>query len=107
MCVHIHEAIFKKHCALSEFGSETIHDMSSTVEHLDGKHFEVIDISDNNQPESLDEVLSDDSTEMNEASAADLKENVDTNEHHANTEQEETQKRNTMKSTNHSTNSLK
>uniref|UniRef100_A0A671Q2E4 Uncharacterized protein n=1 Tax=Sinocyclocheilus anshuiensis TaxID=1608454 RepID=A0A671Q2E4_9TELE len=70
------DAIFKKHCALSEFGSETIHEMSSTVEHLDGKHFEVIVISDNNQSDSQ-------------------------NEH------EETQKRNTMKSINHSTNSPK
>uniref|UniRef100_A0A672NT95 Si:ch1073-475a24.1 n=1 Tax=Sinocyclocheilus grahami TaxID=75366 RepID=A0A672NT95_SINGR len=52
-----------------------------------------------------DGVLSDDSTEMKEASAADLKEIVDHNEHPIKTEQEETQKRNTMKSTNPSTNS--
>ncbi|KAL0194103.1 hypothetical protein M9458_012399, partial [Cirrhinus mrigala] len=91
--------IFKKHCALSEFGSETIHEMSITAEHLNGKHFEIIVISDNNQPDSQDDILSDVSTEMNEASAADLKENVDPNKHHANTEQEETQKIERVKST--------
>ncbi|XP_016315087.1 protein FAM111A isoform X2 [Sinocyclocheilus anshuiensis] len=100
-------AIFKKQCALYNLESETKYEMSKTVEHLDGKHFEIIVISDNNQPDSQDGVLSDDSTEINEASAADLKENVDTNEHPINTEQEETQKRNTMKSTNPSINSPK
>ncbi|XP_073697368.1 serine protease FAM111A-like [Garra rufa] len=91
--------IFKKHCALSEFGNETIHEMSNYVEHLDGKHFEIIVISDNNQPDSLDDFLSDISAEMNEASAADLKENVDPYKQHAITEQEETQKRERVKST--------
>ncbi len=99
--------IFKKHCVLSEFGSKTIHDMLRTVEHLDGKHFEIIVRSDTKQPDSQDDVLSDVSTEMNEASAADLKENVDPNQHPINTEQEETQKKNTKKSTNPSTNSPK
>ncbi|XDV21461.1 hypothetical protein PO909_026555 [Leuciscus waleckii] len=92
--------IFKKQCALREFGSETINGMSNTVEHLDRKHFEIIVISDKNEPESQEDFLSDDvNTEMNETSAADLKENVDPNQHPVNTEQEETQKRNTMKST--------
>ncbi|XP_058632272.1 serine protease FAM111A-like isoform X1 [Onychostoma macrolepis] len=100
-------AIFDKHCVLSEFGSKTIHDMSRTVEHLDGKHFEIIVRRDKKQPDSQDDVLSDVSAEMNEASAADLKGNVDPNQHPINTEQEETQKRNTMKSTNHSTDSPK
>ncbi|XP_067296397.1 serine protease FAM111A-like [Pseudorasbora parva] len=95
--------IFKKQCALRELGSETIYEinngMSSTVEHLDRKHFEIIVICDDNQPESL-EILSDVSTEMNEASAADLKENVDPNQHPVNSEQEKTQKRNPKKSKN-------
>ncbi len=93
-------AIFEKHCVLSEFGSETIQQMSNTVEHLDGKHFEIIVIDDKKQPDSLDDFLSDVSAEMNEASAADLKENVDPNQHPINTEQEETQKRERVKSTN-------
>ncbi|KAK7163986.1 hypothetical protein R3I94_002646 [Phoxinus phoxinus] len=93
--------IFDKQCALRELGSEINHVMSSTVEHLDRKHFEIIVISDKNEPESQEDVLSDvSSTEVNEASAADLKENVDPIQHPVNTEQEETQKRNTMKSTN-------
>uniref|UniRef100_A0A8C1LV44 Protein FAM111A-like n=1 Tax=Cyprinus carpio TaxID=7962 RepID=A0A8C1LV44_CYPCA len=92
-------AIFKKQCVLYNLESETNYEMSKTVEHLDGKRFEIIVISDNNQPDSQDFALSDDGTEMNEASAADLKENVDHNEHPINTEQEETQKRSTMKST--------
>ncbi len=92
-------AIFEKHCVLSEFGSETIQQMSNTVEHLDGKHFEIIVIDDKKQPDSLDDVLSDVSAEMNEASAADLKENVDPNQHPINTEQEETQKRERVKNT--------
>lgn len=93
-------AIFKRQCALREFGSEINHVMSNTVEHLDQKHFKIIVISDNNQPESQEDFLSGASPEMNEASAADLKENVDSNQHPVNTEQEETQKRNAMKSTN-------
>uniref|UniRef100_A0A9J7WWJ4 Si:ch1073-475a24.1 n=1 Tax=Cyprinus carpio carpio TaxID=630221 RepID=A0A9J7WWJ4_CYPCA len=103
-------AIFKKQCVLYNLESETKYEMSKTVEHLDGKHFEIIVISDNNQPDSQDFALSDDGTEMNEALAADLKENVDHNEHPINTEQEETQKRSTMKSTKpqiHKTNSPK
>uniref|UniRef100_A0A8C2JEC7 Protein FAM111A-like n=1 Tax=Cyprinus carpio TaxID=7962 RepID=A0A8C2JEC7_CYPCA len=86
-------AIFKKQCVLYNLESETKYEMSKTAEHLDGKHFEIIVINDNNQPDSQDFALSDDGTEMNEASAADLKENVDHNEHPINTEQEETQKR--------------
>uniref|UniRef100_A0A8C2JC17 Si:ch1073-475a24.1 n=1 Tax=Cyprinus carpio TaxID=7962 RepID=A0A8C2JC17_CYPCA len=86
-------AIFKKQCVLYNLESETNYEMSKTVEHLDGKHFEIIVISDYNQPDSQDFALSDDGTEMNEASAADLKENADHNEHPINTEQEETQKR--------------
>ncbi len=100
-------AIFEKHCVLSEFGSKTIHDMLGTVEHLDGKHFEIVVRKDKKQPDSQDDVLSDVSAEMNEASAADLKENVDPNQNPINTEQEKTQKKNTIKSTNPSTNSQK
>ncbi|ROL53754.1 Protein FAM111A [Anabarilius grahami] len=92
--------IFKKQCALREFGSEINYGMSNTVEHLDRKHFEIIVISDKNQPDSLEDVLSDVNTEINEASSADLKENFDDNQHPVNTEEEETPMRNTMKSTN-------
>ncbi|XP_052454457.1 serine protease FAM111A isoform X1 [Carassius gibelio] len=91
--------IFKKQCVLYNLESETKYEMSKTVEHLDGKHFKIIVISDINQPDSQDFVSSDDSAEMNEASAADLKENVDHNEPPINTEQEETQKKSTVKST--------
>ncbi|XP_043095080.1 serine protease FAM111A-like [Puntigrus tetrazona] len=100
--------IFKKDCALREMDSETIYEMSNTVEYFDQKHFQIIVRSDNNQPDSLEEVFSDDSIEMEEASAADVKENVQPNQHSINTEQEETkQKKNTMKSNNASTNSPK
>ncbi len=100
-------AIFEKHCVLSEFGSKTIHDMLRTVEHLNGKHFEIVVRKDKKQPDSQDDVLSDVCAELNEASAADLKENGDSNQHPINTEQEETQKKNTIKSTNPSTSSPK
>ncbi|XP_056110799.1 serine protease FAM111A-like isoform X2 [Rhinichthys klamathensis goyatoka] len=99
--------IFKEQYALSEFGSETICGMLDTVEHLDGKHFEIIFISDEKQSDSQEDLSSDISTEMNEAPAAVLKENVDPNQQPVNTEQEETQKRNAMKSTNTSTNLFK
>ncbi|XP_036453734.1 protein FAM111A-like isoform X2 [Colossoma macropomum] len=42
--------IFRKHCGLSELGSEIITDMSNTVDHLHEKHFKVIVID--NQPAS-------------------------------------------------------
>lgn len=48
-------------------------------EHLDRKHFEIIVNNDvkKKQPDSLEDVLSNVSTEINEASSADLKENFD------------------------------
>uniref|UniRef100_A0A672LWJ1 Uncharacterized protein n=1 Tax=Sinocyclocheilus grahami TaxID=75366 RepID=A0A672LWJ1_SINGR len=55
-------AIFKKQCALYNLESETKYEMSKTVDNLDENHFEIIVISDKNQPDSQD------------ASAADLKE---------------------------------
>ncbi|KAK9975292.1 hypothetical protein ABG768_023345 [Culter alburnus] len=94
------DVIFKKQCALREFGSEINHVMSSTVEHLDQKYFQIIVISDKNQPDSQDDFLSDVSPEMNETSAADLKENVDPKQHPVNTEPEETKKGNAKKSKN-------
>uniref|UniRef100_A0A672LWH8 Uncharacterized protein n=1 Tax=Sinocyclocheilus grahami TaxID=75366 RepID=A0A672LWH8_SINGR len=95
-------AIFKKQCALYNLESETKYEMSKTVEHLDGKHFEIIVISDNNQPDSQDGVLSDDSTEIKEASAADLKEIK-----RENLKNKSDIQKNTMKSTNPATNSPK
>ncbi|XP_051552339.1 serine protease FAM111A-like isoform X2 [Myxocyprinus asiaticus] len=47
--------IFKKHCALSEFGSETKHEMSHPVDHLDGKVFQVVIISDTIQLDSQED----------------------------------------------------
>uniref|UniRef100_A0A8B9GVH4 Si:ch1073-475a24.1 n=1 Tax=Astyanax mexicanus TaxID=7994 RepID=A0A8B9GVH4_ASTMX len=38
--------IFRKHCALSEMGSEDITNMSNTVDHLDGKKYQVIVFDD-------------------------------------------------------------
>ncbi|XP_056312805.1 serine protease FAM111A [Danio aesculapii] len=78
-------AIFKKHCALTEFGSETIYEMRQTVEHLDGKHFEIIVVSDSIQPESQDDFLGD---EPYEACSADLQENIDPKQHPINNKQE-------------------
>ncbi|ROL53753.1 Protein FAM111A [Anabarilius grahami] len=100
-------AIFKKQCVLREFGSEINYGMSNTVEHLDRKCFEIIVISDKNQPDSQDYSLSDVNTEMNETSAADLKENVDPKQHPVNTEQEETKNGNAVKSKNSFTNLFK
>lgn len=77
--------IFNKHCALTEFGSETIYEMTQTVEHLDGKHFEIIVVSDSIQPDSQYDVLND---EMNEACSANLQENIDPKQHPINNEQE-------------------
>uniref|UniRef100_A0A8C2JDL6 Uncharacterized protein n=1 Tax=Cyprinus carpio TaxID=7962 RepID=A0A8C2JDL6_CYPCA len=50
-------AIFKKQCVLYNLESETKYEMSKTAEHLDGKHFEIIVINDNNQPDSQDFAL--------------------------------------------------
>ncbi|XP_073696785.1 serine protease FAM111A-like [Garra rufa] len=94
--------IFEKQCELYNLQSKTNYRMSHTVEHHNGKHFKIIVTSDKKEPDSQED-LSDECTEMNEASAADLKE--DPNQHPINTEQEETQKRNTMKSTTTSTHS--
>uniref|UniRef100_A0A672LWL9 Serine protease n=1 Tax=Sinocyclocheilus grahami TaxID=75366 RepID=A0A672LWL9_SINGR len=47
--------IFQKHCALSEFGSE-MHELSNPVDDLDGKAFQVVVLSDQNQPDSQDDL---------------------------------------------------
>ncbi|XP_051981964.1 serine protease FAM111A-like [Xyrauchen texanus] len=47
--------IYKKQCALSEFGSKTIHALSHPVEHLDGKVFQVVVVSDTIQIDSQED----------------------------------------------------
>ncbi len=47
--------IFEKDCVLCEMDSETIYEMSNTVEYFDQKHFQIIVISDNNQSDDLED----------------------------------------------------
>ncbi|XP_009299467.2 serine protease FAM111A isoform X3 [Danio rerio] len=68
--------------------------MTQTVEHLDGKHFEIIVVSDSIQPESQDAFLSD---EPYEACSADLQENINPKQHPINNKLEI---KSVMKSTN-------
>ncbi|XP_077097877.1 serine protease FAM111A-like [Siphateles boraxobius] len=95
--------IFKKHCALSESGTETKHEFSLPVtKTLNEKTFQVVVISDDNQPESQDDVTHV-NTEPNEASDAYVAENVGQSQNPINPEQEKKQDGNTTKSTNPST----
>lgn len=71
--------IFKNDCVLSEFGSETIHDMRHPVKHLDRKHFLVVIGSNKNQSDSQSD------------GQDDAKENADLNRHPINTEQDKKQ----------------
>lgn len=71
--------LLKKGCVLSEFGSETIHDMTHPVKHLDRKHFLVVTSNDNKQSESQDD------------SQDDGKENTPPTQHPINTEQDKKQ----------------
>ncbi|XP_057184328.1 serine protease FAM111A-like isoform X2 [Triplophysa rosa] len=57
--------IFEKHCVLSEFGSDTVHDMAYPVKHLNRKHFLMVISNSKNQSDSQD----------------DAKENADPNQH--------------------------
>ncbi|XP_016115688.1 protein FAM111A-like [Sinocyclocheilus grahami] len=86
--------IFQKHCALSEMDSETIYEMSITAEHLHQKHFRVVVLSDQNQPDSQDD-LTFVKTEPNVASDADVAETAGSSQNPINTEQDKKQDGNT------------
>ncbi len=66
--------IFLKHCALSD-DREIKHELSILVDDLDGKAFQVVVVSDKNQPDSQDD-LTLVKTEPNAASDADVAETV-------------------------------
>lgn len=70
--------IFKKHCVLSEFGSETIHEMTHPVKHLNRKHFLMVISSKKNQSDSLSDSQDD----------SQAKENADPKQHPINTEKD-------------------
>ncbi|XP_005165736.1 serine protease FAM111A isoform X2 [Danio rerio] len=95
--------IFKKRCGLFERKSETIFGMSQSVEHLDGKHFKIIVMKDNQQ-DSQNDSNTDVNSEVNAASSADLNKSADFQHDTINTEREKTQK---QKSTNSSTEFVK
>lgn len=91
--------IFKKHCALSEIGTECRHEMSHPVKHLNQKVFKVVVISNAIQPESLEEWNSQVKTEPDEALDAEVSEDVGTNQIPVNTDQEIKQDKNEGEST--------
>ncbi|KAA0717471.1 Protein FAM111A [Triplophysa tibetana] len=68
--------LFKKHCDLSEFGSETVHDLAYPVKHLNRKHFAMVISNKKNQSESQSD------------SQDDAKENADPNQHPIDTEED-------------------
>ncbi|XP_059403196.1 serine protease FAM111A-like [Carassius carassius] len=92
--------IFQKHCALSEF-DKGMHEWSNPVDDLDGKAFQVVVLSDQNLPDSQED-LTFVKTEPNVASDADVAETADSSQNPIKTEQEKTPDGNT-KSTNPST----
>ncbi|CAM4546305.1 unnamed protein product [Leuciscus chuanchicus] len=97
------DVIFRKHCGLSESGTDTKHEFSIPVtKTLNKKTFQVVVISDNIQPESQDDATCV-QTEPNEASDADAAENAGPSQNPINTEREKQQHGNTTKSTNPST----
>ncbi|XP_018973191.2 serine protease FAM111A-like [Cyprinus carpio] len=90
--------IFKKHCGLSELGGDTNHELSIPVEDLEGKSFQVVVLSDQNQPESQDD-LTFVKTEPNVASDADVAETSGSSQHPINTEQDKKQDGNAKSTT--------
>ncbi|XP_042579392.1 serine protease FAM111A-like [Cyprinus carpio] len=93
--------IFRKHCALSEFSDELKHEWSNLVDNLDGKSFQVVVLSNKNQPDSQDD-LTPVKTKPNVASGADVAETAGSSQNPISTEQEKKHDGNT-KSTNPST----
>uniref|UniRef100_A0A8C2B9P3 Serine protease n=1 Tax=Cyprinus carpio TaxID=7962 RepID=A0A8C2B9P3_CYPCA len=93
--------IFRKHCALSELSDELKHEWSNPVDNLDGKSFQVVVLSDKNQPDSQDD-LTPVKTKPNVASGADVAETAGSSQNPISTEQEKKHDGNT-KSTNPST----
>ncbi|XP_016302261.1 protein FAM111A [Sinocyclocheilus anshuiensis] len=82
--------IFKKHCGLSELGGDTNHELSIPVEDLEGKSFQVVVLSDQNQPDSQDD-LTFVKTEANVASDADVAETAGSSQNPINTERDKKQ----------------
>ncbi|XP_065106128.1 serine protease FAM111A-like [Paramisgurnus dabryanus] len=79
--------IFNKHCALSEFGTESKHEMSHPVKKLHRKVFKVVVLSNAIQPDSLEEWTSV-YTEPDVASDAQVADDVGINQISVNTEKE-------------------
>ncbi|KAL0194101.1 hypothetical protein M9458_012397, partial [Cirrhinus mrigala] len=94
-------AIFQKHCVLSEFSENLNHEFSNPVDKLDGKTLHVVVASDENQPDSQDDFTLV-KTEPNVAPDADEAETVGSSQNPTNTQQGKNQDEKT-KSTNPST----
>ncbi|XP_057218365.1 serine protease FAM111A-like [Triplophysa rosa] len=91
--------MFQKHCALSEFGTESRHEMSQPVKHLDQKIFNVIVLSNTKQPDSQEDFTLSVKTEPEVASDADEADDADTRQTPVNTEHETKEKKSPVKST--------
>ncbi|KAI7813146.1 putative protein FAM111A-like [Triplophysa rosa] len=78
------DKMFQKHCALSELGTESRHEMSQPVKPLDQKIFKVIVLNDTKQPDSQDD-LARVKTKSNVTSDTDV---ANTSQKPVNTEQE-------------------
>ncbi|XP_051949829.1 serine protease FAM111A-like [Xyrauchen texanus] len=89
-------AIFRKHCALLELNTQINYEMSHKVEHLNGKVFQVVVISDINQPDSQEDYTPAD-TESNVAPENASQDNLSAQNHNK-TEQEKPQNGNTKSS---------
>ncbi|XP_016136657.1 protein FAM111A-like [Sinocyclocheilus grahami] len=88
--------IFRKHCALSD---ELKHEWSNPVDNLDGKAFQLVVLSDKNQPDSQDD-LTPVTTEPNVASDADVAETASSSQNPINTSEQEKKHDGNTKSTN-------
>nr|XP_055054342.1 serine protease FAM111A-like [Misgurnus anguillicaudatus] len=91
--------IFKKHCALSEIGTESKHEMSHPVKHLNQKVFKVVVISNAILPESLEEWTSQVDPEPDIVSDAEVADGVDINQNPVNNKHKTKQDKNQGKST--------
>ncbi|XP_056602263.1 serine protease FAM111A-like isoform X2 [Triplophysa dalaica] len=91
--------MFQKHCALYESGTESSHEMSQPVKHLDQKIFNVIVLSNTKQPDSLEDWTLPVKTEPDVASDVDVADDADTRQTPVNTEHETKHKKNPNNST--------
>ncbi|XP_056602078.1 serine protease FAM111A-like [Triplophysa dalaica] len=91
--------LFLKRCALYEFGTEIIHEMTQPVEALDQKIFKVIVLRNTKQPDSQEDLTLPVQTEPDVASDVDVTDDADTRQTPVNTEHETKHKKNPNNST--------